>query len=419
MLGFPSNPTSDNKLRIAYILSRFPSVYETFVLNEMAWMRNQGTDVRIFSMMSPNPGPVHDQAQGMLDAVTYSPLLSWPVVKTNLAFLFHQPATYLRTLFWVGKITGSSPRYMAYVLALFPKSVLFTGLIRSLGIQHVHAHFVWTQQMAALIASRFLGLTNSVTVHAFELYTHNQKIVRSQLDAADHIITISEHNREVIAALCRSKSDDDVTVIHVGVDLKRFSPNPDRPHRAETRLLSVGNLIEKKGHQYLIEACHILAQRGFDFRCDIVGEGPIRSELEAGVTRYRLGDRINLTGALDQRQICHLYRHADIFALACVVARNGDRDGMPTVLIEAMASGIPVITTPVTGIPELVQDGETGFLVPERDPTALADALEWLISDVELRAGMGEKARQRAVEGFDIQDNASILSTLFQEMVKR
>jgi glycosyltransferase involved in cell wall biosynthesis len=419
MIDMPSNSSGSNNLRIAYMLSRFPSIYETFVLNEMVWMRKQGIDVHIFSTMSPKSGPVHHRARQMMDAVTYSPLLSWLVVKTNLFFFFHQPVTYLRTLFWVIRATCSSPWYMAYVLVLFPKSVLFAGLIQSLGIQHVHAHFVWTQQIAALIASRFLDLTNSVTVHAFELYTQKRTVVRSQLEAADHIITISEHNRQYIADLCRNKSDDDVTVIHLGVDLEQFSPNPARPRGATIQLLSVGNYIEKKGHKYLIEACDILAQRGFDFRCHIVGEGPNRPELEASIAKYRLNARVKLTGALDQRQVCQLYRHSDIFALACVVARNGDRDGMPTALIEAMASGIPVITTPVTGIPELVKDGETGFLVPQHDATALADTLQKMINDAELRTRMGEKARQRAVEGFAIQRNASDLISLFQELVKR
>jgi glycosyltransferase involved in cell wall biosynthesis len=418
MFGFPSNSSSNNKLRVAYMLSRFPSVYETFVLNEMVWMRKQGIDVHIFSTMSPKPGPVHRRAQGMMDVVHYSPLLSWPLVKANLFFLLHQPVTYLWTLFWVMKVTCSSPRYMAYVLALFPKSVLFARLIQSLGTQHVHAHFVWTQQIAALIASRLLGLTNSVTVHAFELFTQNRTVVRSQLEAADRIITISEHNRQLIADLCRNTSRDDITVVHLGVDLDQFTPGPP-PSGAHIRLLSVGNYIEKKGHKYLIEACNVLTQRGFDFSCSIVGDGSDRPALEALINRYGLNDRVKLTGALEQRSVRRLYQGSDIFALACIVARNGDRDGMPTVLIEAMASGIPVITTPVTGIPELVIDGETGFLVPQRDATALADTLQRLISDAELRACVGQKARQRAVEDFDVQRNASILASLFQEMVKR
>jgi glycosyltransferase involved in cell wall biosynthesis len=181
----------------------------------------------------------------------------------------------------------------------------------------------------------------------------------------------------------------------------------------------VGNYIEKKGHKYLIEACNILAQRGIDFSCSIVGDGSDRPALEALISRYGLNDRVKLTGALEQRSVRRLYRDSDIFALACVIARNGDRDGMPTVLIEAMACGIPVITTPVTGIPELVIDGETGFLVPQRDATALADTLQRLMSNAELRACVGQNARQRAVEDFDVQRNAAILVGLFQEMVKR
>jgi colanic acid/amylovoran biosynthesis glycosyltransferase len=416
MSGFHCNSGSNNKLRVAYMVSRFPHPYETFVLNEMYWIRKQGVDVCIFSMMDPKPGPVHQRAQEMMDIVHYSPLLSWPLVKANLCFLFRQPVTYLWALLWVIKATRWSPKFMVYMLALFPKSVLFARLMKSSGINHVHAQFAWTQQLAALITSRLLDLSNSVTVHAFELYTRDRRIVRSQLEAADQIVTISENNRHLIADLCQNKSLDDVAVVHLGVDLDQFVPNPKHSDTRGSQLLSVGNLIEKKGHKYLIEACHILAQRCVGFYCSIVGEGPNRPELETLITRYRLTSLVELTGALEQHKVCELYQQSDIFALACVVARSGDRDGMPTVLIEAMASGIPVVTTPVTGIPELVTDGENGILVPERDAGALADALQTLIEDKELRINMGHKARQRVAQDFDIQRNTAVLVDLFHEV---
>lgn len=432
MINQSNHPADSNRgeqnsrLRVAYMVSRFPSVSETFILNEMEWVQKQGVKVYVFSMMRPRPGPVHEQARKMMDVVHYSPYLSWRVLLANFYFLIRSPFKYLRGLYWAVQTTYTSPGFMAYVLSLFLRSIYFARVMQSLKIDHIHVHFAWTQHIAAIIISQLLGVSNSVTVHAFDLYEtqfkhyrRDRKIVLKQLEAGDRIVTISQHNREFIANLCPNIEVDDVALIHLGLDLDKFRPNGHKPNNQTCQLLSVGSLIEKKGHRHLIEACAILAQRGLDFHCTIIGEGPQRPLLEELIADHSLEPYVTLKGALEMDQVLRLYQQSDIFALACVVTPTGDRDGMPTVLLEAMAMEIPVVSTPVTGIPEIVKDGENGFLVLERDVVALADALQTLMEDENLRIRMGRRARQRIVEEFQIQRNTAKLVHIFQELANQ
>jgi glycosyltransferase involved in cell wall biosynthesis len=304
---------------------------------------------------------------------------------------------------------------MGLALSLFPKAVYYAQIMRLEGIDHIHVHFAWVQQIMAVVASRLTGVSNSVTLHAFDLYTQNPAIVRGQLEAADRLITISDFNRDFIASLCPDVARDDIALVHLSLDMDDFHPRDPEATNETCRLLSVGRLVAKKGYEYLIEACALLSERGLDFRCFIVGEGPRAERLKALVVEHGLGSKVVFTGALSAEDVHHLYQQSDVFALACVVVDSGDRDGMPTVLIEAMATGIPVVSTPVTGIPELVTDGENGFLVPERDVPALAEVLETLIRNRELRVRMGHQARERVAEDFDSRRTARQLASVFRD----
>jgi glycosyltransferase involved in cell wall biosynthesis len=261
-----------------------------------------------------------------------------------------------------------------------------------------------------------LGITFTIHPHAFDLFERNQRDVRSELENASKIVTISDYHRAYIAELCPSIVPDDISVVHCGVETDRFSPMSRHRSSGPIRILSVGRLLEKKGLEYLIEACRLLAERGLAFQCQIVGDGPLRNALQARIDQYKLCGRVALLGALEQSQIFELYQTSDIFALPCVIAGNGDRDGIPVALMEAMACELPVVTTPVTGIPELVRDGETGLLVEERDVVGLTNALERLLADETIRKRLGEQARQRILEGFQIQHNTAELAVIFRQI---
>jgi glycosyltransferase involved in cell wall biosynthesis len=406
-----------SKLRVAYLLVRFPTLYETYVYNEIYQLSKGGVEIEVFSARAAKGGPVHQRAEEVANLVQvhHSPPISGPVLAANLSFLARSPLKYLRALWWVISTTYRMPLYMGLALALFPKAVYYAGIMRANGIDHVHVHFAWVQQIMAVVAAHLIDVSSSVTLHAFDLYTQKPAVVRGQLEAATRLITISDYNRRFIADLCPNIARDDIALVRLSLDMDDFlSAHPEETN-GTCQLLSVGRLVAKKGYKYLIEACARLRQRGIDFRCSIVGEGPGAESLEALVHEHGLESSVIFTGALAAGDVFRLYQQSDVFALPCVVAQSGDRDGMPTVLIEAMAIGIPVVSTPVTGIPELVTDGETGFLVPERDVPALAEALETLVKDRDLRIRMGQKARERVEMDFDSRRTASQLASVFRE----
>ena len=404
-------------MRIAYLLARFPSLTQTFILREMLLLRELGLDVHIFSLLAPTPGPVHQQAQTMMPYVHYSPLLlSGRLLLAQLYFLLRSPARYLRAFLRAVRQTWREPWVLLRTLILFPKSVYFARQMQELHVDHIHAHFVWVNGIAAQVASDLTGITFSLHPHAFDLFMRDQASVRQQLGWADRIVTVSEYHRQYIAALCPRWSPDEIEVVHYGLDPTEFTPAHVPAEDGAVRIISVGRLIEKKGFEYLIDACAQLAGTGYAFHCSIAGSGPLQNALQARIDKYHLQARVSLLGAMNQAQVQDLYRRSDLFALPCVIAQSGDRDGMPNVLLEAMALQLPVVTTPVTGNPELVQDGETGLLVPERDATALAGALERLINDEALRRQLGQQGRRAVLDGYDIHRTADQLAAIFQKI---
>lgn len=407
------------KLKVAYILSRFPKLTETFILREMCWLREANVEIHIFSLLSPLPTPVHQQAQALMPYVHYSPLfLSRELILAQIHYLFRSPLRYLCALARAIWQTYREPLVLLRVLLLFPKSVYFARQMAKLGIEHIHAHFIWVNGIAARIAFDLEGISFSLHPHAFGLFMRDRINVCRQIERASKVVTISEYHRTYITKMCPDLEPDAVRIVHLGLDTERFQPNVVPVDNEIPCILSVGSLIQKKGHEYLIDACALLVQKGYLFQCLIVGTGPLQESLRARIIGHNLQNYVTLLGAQEQAQVLDLYRRSDIFALACVVAEDGDRDGMPYVLIEALAMQMPAVTTTVTGIPELIRDGETGLLVPERDVTALAHAIERLLLDKSLRLELGRRGREAVLNGFDIRQTVVDLAAIFCEIVR-
>lgn len=387
------------------------------MMREMYWIREQEMEIHIFSLLNPKSTPVHKQAIELLPYTHYSPFFSLEVIKAQLHFLRHKPGSYIRALARAIWQTYQEPAVLLRSLVIFPKSVYFARQMEEFKIDHIHTHFVWLGGISAGVAADLVGITFTIHPHAFGLFERNQRDVRCELENASKIVTISRYHRAYIAALCPQIDPDDVEVVYIGIDTNRFRPKSRKPDSGPISILSIGSLIEKKGHEYLIDACALLTERGMDFRCLIVGTGHLQESLQTHIDQHELQDRITLLGALDQDHVLELCQTSDIFTLACVVACSGDRDGLPIVLVEAMACELPVVSTPVTGIPELVRDGETGLLVEERNSSKLADALEKLITDETMRRQLGKQARQMVLEGFQIQNNVANLAAIFRQVV--
>ncbi|NTU80170.1 MAG: glycosyltransferase family 4 protein [Chloroflexales bacterium] len=408
----------ERTLRVAYILHRFPVLSESFIARELHWIRAHGVEVMIFSLPAPRRGRVPEQARELLAHTRYSPWLSWAVLRAQLHFVRRSPARYLRALAGCIGQTYREPLLLARALLLFPKSVYFARQIEDAAVDHIHAHFVWLGGIAAGVAAELLGLSFSVHAHAFDLFRRNRADVGRGLRRASRVITISHYNRAYIARLC-PLCGDEVDVVYSGVESELFRPAPRGREGGRVRIVSVGRLIEKKGHPQLIAACGLLAGRGLDFECVIVGAGPLERALRAASARLGIAGRVRLCGAMGQAELRELLQSSDIFALPAVLARGGDQDGLPVALIEAMACGLPVVTTAISGIPELVRDEVNGLFVRPRDAHALAGALGRLILDAGLRARLGAEARQTILEHFQITRNTAALAEIFREVSQR
>ncbi len=404
-------------LQVAYLLHRFPYITETFIMREMYWIRKHNVDINIFSLLSPKHTIVQEQAKELLPYAHYSSFLSLNVIKAQFYFLFRSPSRYVKAFIKTVWQTHREFSVLLRALFVFPKSVYFAQQMEKLGIEHIHAHFVWLEGIAAGIAKDLLGTTFTIHPHAFGLFMRDQKDVRAELQNASGVVTVSTHHREYIADLCPVIEQKDIDIVHYGLEVDRYKPSSKQSQNGKViRIVSVGDLREKKGPEYLVDACALLAKRGYHFQCDFVGHGVLQKKLQAQIDSLGLRDNVTLCGAQGLPYVLQKYQESDIFALPCVIAQSGDRDGMPNVLIEAMACELPVVTTPVAGIPDLVIHEETGLLVKERDVSTLADALENLIVDKDLRERLGRQARIKVLEGFQIQNSTEKLVNIFRQL---
>jgi glycosyltransferase involved in cell wall biosynthesis len=259
------------------------------------------------------------------------------------------------------------------------------------------------------------GVPYSFTAHAKDIYVKTTpELLRDEAQTAQAVVTCTEYNRRYMSAQIGADGTEKLHCIYHGLDLSQFKFCCPRALDKEPRvILSVGRLVEKKGLSDLISAAHILRQRDRSFQVEIVGDGPLRTGLEAQVRRLGLDDRVKFAGPLPHDELCRVYQRASLFTLPCVVAADGDRDGIPNVLLEAMASGVPVVSTPVSGIPEVIDSEREGLLVPPNDPTRLADALDRLLHSAELRERLALAARAKIEACFSVEKNSAQLVSLF------
>jgi glycosyltransferase involved in cell wall biosynthesis len=414
-------------MTIGYVLKMYPRFSETFILNEILELERQGTDVRIFSLRKPDDGRFHAGLARVRAPVTYLP--EYPFADRAQIFSAHRalarsiPRRYRQVLLY------AFTRGNLHAIKRFWQAGVLAHELQNRPVSHLHAHFATSATRVAMLVNMLIGTPYSFTAHAKDIFlnTVSHDTLRDKIRMAEFVVTVSDFNREYLTEIGHAPGESNVKRfvppaglqipngrirrLYNGIDVDQFDTGSDVPIRESgiPLILGVGRLVEKKGFDVLVHACALLRDRKIAFRCDIVGKGPQEHALRQLIAELKLEDRVHLIGPRSQDALVTAYREAAIFALPCVVGADGNRDGLPTVLLEAMAMQLPVVSTDVTGVPEIVDDSKTGFVVPQNSAAAIAVALEHLLNDRTLRERMGAAGRERVLRDFNLHTNVAVL----------
>jgi colanic acid/amylovoran biosynthesis glycosyltransferase len=401
---------------ILYLLPRFPVLSQTFVLTEWSRMRHRFR-TELASLFQAKAPVIHPLAAEAFPSVHFVPLFHTGTLVSNLVLLARRPARYLQTF---GRVVSGSFRRPAggslKGILVFVKAAALARLVEQLGVRHVHAHFIHHPATAAWAIHRLTGVSFSVTAHADDLFV-GPALLKEKVSAASFVATISDYNRSFLDRMTGGKGR--IEVVHCGVDprLLRY-----RERRGQRRVVCVARLEPKKGHRDLLRAFALARADVPGLSLDLVGEGAERDPLVRLSNELGLSDQVRFHGALSSRQVHALLYDCDLFALAAVRTRvasfrTGYMDGIPVSLMEAMATGLPVVSTSVSGIPELVIDGQTGILVAAGNVQELAGAIVRLYEEPELGAKLARSARSLVVERFNLDVESRRLANLFDSIM--
>jgi colanic acid/amylovoran biosynthesis glycosyltransferase len=414
---------------IGYVVKRYPRLSETFIVNEILAHEAAGLAIEIFSLYPTIDTHFQDNLARVRAPVRYLPgegskvAAFWAALCENAkslpGFWSHLEACSQREQAYPGALassaTGSPARAASgaahEVRDLF-QAVALARYVRGQAITHLHAHFASAPCTVARLAARFAGIPYSFTAHAKDIF-HESVCVEDlggKIADASAVVTVSDFNVEHLQGQF-PQSAPKIRRIYNGLELDRF-PYID-PKARPRNIVAIGRLVEKKGFADLVEACALLEKKQCAFTCTIVGDGELDGALRELIGKHGLSTKVRMAGACPQSEAIRHIQNAAVLVAPCVVAADGNRDGLPTVLLEGMALGTPCISTDVTGIPEVLRDGETGLMTPQHDPVALAQRIAKLLDDAPLRCKLASQARQLIEQDFDIHANAARLRKLF------
>lgn len=403
-----STPKTDQ--RITYPVRTFPKISETFIMREVLALESQGVNLSLYALRRPAEIMSHALNGAVRARVSYLPArlaeaftgFLW----TQLFLLLRRPLGYFQALFFAlrrAEAGGGRDFLQATFLA--------HALVKN-HIAHLHAHFINEPAGVAELAHRLSGIPYSITAHAKDIYLSPKTELARKIAGAKFVVTCNDYNRRYLEALAVPRTP--IVKIYHGLDVELFSKKiPTDQAGGVPLLLSVGRLRPKKGFAILLEACGLLKIGGHKFRCVIAGYGPLRDPLAARIDELGLGDTVALAGMVTQEEVIALYRQAQLFVLPCQVSADGDRDGIPNVLAEAMAMELPVISTAVAGIPELIEHDRSGLLVRPEDPLQLAAAIARLLDQPRLRQELGKAGREKVCRLFATEKNSAELKGWF------
>lgn len=420
LLGKRQGLKNGHERVLGYLLKGYPRLSETFITNEILLLERLGFPIQIYAIRNPNESKVHANVHRITAKVSYIPDDFWrslrAVVAANLRLFFNRPGTYWRA-FRFAAVHSRLRRSISTIKRFMQAVYLVQRHLRDEPVAHLHAHFAHDPATVAFFVEWLTGIPYSFTAHAKDIYIQEDDFLQKKINRAKFVVTCAGYNRRTLEEISHGRTP--IHQIYHGVDLRTFVARSRSSTNGVPTILSVGRLVPKKGFPVLIQALQRLAARGTEFQCLIIGGGPQREELQAMIIGYGLQEQVGLLGTMTHQELLHYYEMTDIMALACQIQDDGDRDGIPNVLVEAMAFGIPVVSTHISGIPELIEDGVTGLLVPPRDPEALAEALECLIRQPAFTAQLARAARAHVMQHFDVRRNTERLGAVFKEALDR
>jgi colanic acid/amylovoran biosynthesis glycosyltransferase len=397
-------------MRVLYFTSLFPCWSETFIVREINALLAMGVDVRIVSLKHPMEKMVQSDAQELLGRVVY-PVVGSRGVLSALQACFRHPLRELLALCKIAASLGGHPSALAKSVVVWWRTLALLPVLRALRPDHLHAHWATYPSTSAWLASKRLGKPYSFTAHAHDIFLEDHLLLE-KMRTALFGVTISDFNRHYLAKKVAPLALKCMRVVHCGVQPDDFVFAPDG--REPGCMLAVGRLDGIKGFTHLIDACALLKLSGAAFVCRIIGEGPLRPQLQAQIAAKGLDHEVILLGAQKQEAVRQHLARASVFVLPSVVTPTGDRDGIPVALMEAMAVGLPVVSTRVSGIPELINDGVSGSLADPEDARGLSDCIARVLADPARARAMAVQARRTVEQAFDVSIEAAKLLALMQ-----
>jgi len=408
------DPRPNGNPKVGYVVSAWPRLSETFILNEVIGIERLGACLQIFTTKDLEDKAAHAKVTKVHAPVTcLSIQRNWKAIGLASIHLFLERPVR----FWQAILRALRYRRLGVLRCFFQATYLAEMLFRE-PVTHLHAHFAHDPTFVTMFTHYLTGIPYSFTAHAKDIYVKTPpELLRAEVQTAQAVVTCTEYNRRYLLTQIGPASNGKLHCIYHGLDLSQFNFCSPRALSSEPPvILSVARLVEKKGLGDLILAADVLRQRGRRFQVEIVGDGPLRQSLQVQVKRLGLNDRVKLLGPMPHDKLGRVYQRACLFALPCVVSADGDRDGIPNVLLEAMASGVPVVATPISGIPEVIHSEVEGLLVPANNPASLADALDRLLTSPELRERLALAARVKIETCFSIEKSSAQLLSLFQQV---
>jgi colanic acid/amylovoran biosynthesis glycosyltransferase len=406
------------RIKIAYIAPEIPALSATFVTTEILQLEKLGFSVLPISVHRPGvlaSGPAEDELAQRTHYLYETQTAA--LLRESISLFLHEPRRFFAAqLMAIGDACspGLNLHTRLGLLYRFMAAGKLARFLAEAGCRHLHAHFAHIPADLAMYAARLAGLSFSFTCHANDLFQRGW-LLRQKVARARFTVAISDYNRQFLAS--RGAAQEKIDVIHCGVDCSRFSPDFSPRHNAVPRIGTLGRLVEKKGVDVLLRACSLLKDRGVAFRLEIAGDGPDRPMLDALRVKLGIADSVEFLGGLTHSRVADWMKGLDLFVLACRRDSSGDMDGIPVVLMEAMAGGTAVVSTRITGIPELISDTTCGLIAAPDDPGDLARAIGQVLIDTALRDRFRRAAVERVAREFNLVKSVERLSLLFKEAI--